>query len=231
VSHNFDNVGGFHVRIAWDGVVRTTIAVAFAVTAAFTAAVTAAEAKAREVSASSYGFTDAPVADNAFERPFAWSLGGGPPCVVFCGPAFGTFVVLRSDVLTSNNADLSSEETFGAAGSPLGRGGMIRVERLEPDASALLMNWVVMSERTLDQNGSHSWSLMSGGSDAPWRPSELYRFESSSFAADVLGRAPPTPEVSTWIMMLLGFSGLGFAGWRNGGRGFFSNLTRKGAHA
>jgi len=28
-------------------------------------------------------------------------------------------------------------------------------------------------------------------------------------------RAPGTPEASTWAMMMLGFAGLGFAGWRS----------------
>jgi hypothetical protein len=33
--------------------------------------------------------------------------------------------------------------------------------------------------------------------------------EAALFASD-----PPAPEPSTWAMMLLGFAGLGFAGWR-----------------
>jgi hypothetical protein len=32
-----------------------------------------------------------------------------------------------------------------------------------------------------------------------------------------MDRLPPTaiPELSTWMMMALGFAGLGFAGWRS----------------
>ena len=98
----------------------------------------------------------------------------------------------------------------------MGVGGMVVVERLEPDApSSLLTNWVVVSERTVDENGSHSWSLLSGlPSDAPWLPNDLYRFEGSSFSMDLLADAPTTPEASTWVMMLIGFAGLGMAGYR-----------------
>jgi len=99
----------------------------------------------------------------------------------------------------------------------MGLGGMVVVERLEPDTSdSLLTNWVVVSERTIDENGSHSWSLLSGApSNTPWLPNDLYRFEGSSFSMDLLADAPATPEASTWMMMLFGFAGLGAAGYRN----------------
>ena len=98
----------------------------------------------------------------------------------------------------------------------MGVGGMIVVERLELDASGSLTNWVVVSERTVDEDGSHSWSRLSGvPSDALWRPSDLYRFEGSSFSTDRLGETPTTPEASTWVMMLIGFAGLGVAGYRS----------------
>ena len=98
----------------------------------------------------------------------------------------------------------------------MGVGGMVVVERLEPDASGWLTNWVVVSERTIDENGSHSWSLLSGApSNTPWLPNDLYRFEGSSFSMDLLADAPATPEASTWMMMLFGFAGLGAAGYRN----------------
>jgi hypothetical protein len=32
---------------------------------------------------------------------------------------------------------------------------------------------------------------------------------------DLLADAPATPEASTWMMMLIGFAGLGAAGYRN----------------
>jgi hypothetical protein len=95
-------------------------------------------------------------------------------------------------------------------------GGTVVVERLEPDASGSLINWVVVSERTVDENGSHSWSLLSGApSNMPWLPNNFYRFEGSAFSADLLADTRPTPEASTWVMMLIGFAGLGMAGYRN----------------
>jgi hypothetical protein len=88
-----------------------------------------------------------------------------------------------------------------------------------------------VSERTVDETSSHSWSLLSGVPlDAPWLPGNLYRFEGSSFSTDLLADAPTTPEASTWVMMLIGFAGLAFAGHRNSRNGKFSILTRKGAH-
>ena len=32
---------------------------------------------------------------------------------------------------------------------------------------------------------------------------------------DLGGEAPTTPEASTWVMMLIGFAGLGIAGYRS----------------
>jgi hypothetical protein len=46
----------------------------------------------------------------------------------------------------------------------------------------------------------------------PWLPSDLYRFEGSSFSTDLLAETATTPEASTWVMMLIGFAGLGMAG-------------------
>jgi hypothetical protein len=121
-------------------------------------------------------------------------------------------------------------KTIDAAGHQMGVSGMNVVERLETDASGLA-SWVVVSERTVDQNGSHSWSLLSGvPSEAPWLLGDLYRFEGSSFSVDLLADSPTTPEASTWVMMLIGFAGLGFAGYRNSGNGKFSRPMRKGAH-
>jgi hypothetical protein len=118
--------------------------------------------------------------------------------------------------MLTSTADVATRKTADSAGHALGLGGTVVVERLEPDASGSLMNWVVVSERTVDENGSHSWSLLSGGpSDTPWLPINLYRFEGSSFSTDLLAETATTPEVSTWVMVLIGFAGLGMAGYRN----------------
>jgi PEP-CTERM motif len=137
-------------------------------------------------------------------------------CWVQCRPVFGATIVRRIDLLTSNNADLSTRKTADANGHQMGVGGTTLVERLESDASGSLTNWVVVSERTVDEDGWHSWSRLSGvPSDALRRPSDLYRFEGSSFSTDLLGETPTTPEPSTWVMMLIGFAGLGLAGYRS----------------
>jgi hypothetical protein len=112
----------------------------------------------------------------------------------------------------------------------MGVGGTMMVERLESDRAGSLTNWVVVSERTVDENGSHSWSLSSGDpSDAPWAPSDLYRFEGSSFSADLAAEASATPEASTWVMMLIGLVAVTFVGYRNARDAWISTLMRKGA--
>jgi hypothetical protein len=233
VSHDFDTLSGFSDGAARQGIVKMTIAVSLAASAAVIASVTMAEAGSREISASSsYSFADSLLPDVGPQRPPALRVfDGGHPCSIRCGPDFGTFFVRRSDVLTSNTADVSAKTTSDGVGHPMGVGGIEVVERLEADASGAFMNWVVVSERTLDTNGSHSWSLISDGRDAPWAPSNLYRFEGSSFAVDLDGSAPPTPEASTWIMTLLGFAGVCLASRRRTRTGLSSSFKRKGAHA
>jgi len=215
--------------------VRSTMTLAAAVAAVLAASVTHADASAREISESSYGFADSLWTQTHIERsgtlsPF--SGGGTHQCSVNCGPAFGITVVRRGNLLTSNNAHLAARTTADANGHSMGVGGAIVVERLEPDASGSLTNWVVVSERTLDEYGSHSWSRSSGvPSDALWQPSDLYRFEGSWFSTDFAagGTAGATPEPSTWMMMLMGFAGLTLAGHRNSRNCRFSTLVRKGA--
>jgi hypothetical protein len=132
--------------------------------------------------------------------------------------------------LTSNTADLSARKTAEATGHPMGVGGMVMIERLEPDGSGSLMDWVVVSERALDDNGAYSWSLVSGPpADAPWLPGNLYRFEGSSFSFDLGAEPPTTPEASTWVMTLIGLAAVTFARYRVSRNGRFSILVRKGA--
>ncbi len=193
---------------------------AIAAMAAIAVSVTDANAGAREVSAYSYGFANSLLPNTGLERIETLSLFGrdwAPQCIVNCGPAFGTLMTSRNELLTSNNADVATRKTVDSAGHPMGLGGTVVVERLEPGGAGLLLtNWVVVSERTIDENGSHTWSLLSGlPSDAPWLPSNLYRFEGSSLSSDLLGETPTTPEASTWVMMLIGFAGLGLAGYRS----------------
>jgi hypothetical protein len=219
VTQNPDHPG--HVR---DGAARrstdlSTLALALVATAALAVSVTDADASAREISASSYSFADSLLPNTGLERLRTPSLPGSDgtlKCSVDCGLAFGTFVTPRSELLASNTADVSTRKTTDSAGHAMGVGGMVVVERLEPDASGWLTNWVVVSERTIDENGSHSWSLLSGApSNTPWLPNDLYRFEGSWSSTDLLADTRPTPEASTWVMTLIGFAGLGMAGYRS----------------
>jgi hypothetical protein len=219
VTQNPDNLGRVDVGATRRNAALSTIAFAIAAAAAMALSVTDANAGAREVNASSYGFADSLLSNKGFEPPQKLSLSGRDwalQCSVNCGPVFGTSVMSRSELLTSNNADVATRKTMDSAGHALGVGGTIVVERLEPDASGSLMNWVVVSERTVDENGSHSWSLLS----APplirlgFRIT-FYWFEGSSFSTDLLAETAPTPEASTWVMMLIGFAGLGVARYRN----------------
>jgi hypothetical protein len=148
-----------------------------------------------------------------------------PPCFVNCGPGFGTYVVRRIELLSSNTADVSVNKMADPTGHPVGVSGMIITERLEPDSfgadPSSWADWQVVAERVLDSNGTHSWSLLSPDRslDAHWLPIQLYRFEGSSFSMDFAARAPAgasaTPESSTWAMILIGFAGFGVAGYRS----------------
>jgi hypothetical protein len=221
VTIRIDNFSRLHGGGAQRGIVQSTIALAFAGAAALVASATNADAGAAETnSAWSYSFADSLPTNNGLERrrtlspPRAdWAL----RCFVNCAPAFATYVVRRSELLTSNDADVSGKKVVDATGRAMS--GMIVIERLEPNGFGA--DWVVVGERTLAGNGTHSWSLLSSGVslDAPWLPSDLYQFEGSSFSMDYTAASPAgagaTPEPSTWAMILIGFAGLGVAGYRS----------------
>ena len=180
MTQNSHHPGRVHDGSARRSTALSTLALALAATAALAALVTEADARAREISASSYGFADSLLPDIGLEHLPTLS----PP---------GSDGALKCSVNCT-----------------------VVVERLEPDASGSLTNWVVVSERTIDENGSHSWSLLSGApSNTPWLPNDLYRFEGSWSSTDLLADTRPTPEASTWVMMLIGFAGLGMAGYRS----------------
>ena len=209
---------------------RPTMALVFAAAAALVASATGANAGADAPgakSAWSYGFNDSLWTNDGLERPRTLSplVGWAPQCFVNCGPLFGTYVVRRIELMSSNTADVSVNKAADPTGRAVGVSGMIITERLEPfsfgtDPSSWT-DWGVVAERVLDSNGTHSWALLSPdiSLDAHWLPIELYRFEDSSSSMDFVARTPAgasaTPEPSTWAMMLIGFAGLGWAGYRN----------------
>jgi hypothetical protein len=219
---------GCRKRGARRAILRSTIALALAAAAALAASIANADASAREISASSYGFADSPWTNNGIERPRTQSpIGDGFRCPVNCGPAFGATIVRRNELLTSNNVEPIGKKVVDTTGHAMGVAGMVVFERLEPTSFGA--DWFVEGERTLDSNGAHSWFLLLSGvsPDAPRLPSDLYRFEASSFSMDPAAGAPAggTPEASTWMMMLFGFAGLSVAGYRSSRDQRFSILT------
>ena len=173
-------------------ILRSTIALAFAAAVALAASVTNAKATAREISASSYGFADSPWTNNALERPRTQSpVGGGFRCPVNCGPAFGTYVVRRNELLTSNNVERSGKKVVDATGHAMDVGGLVVIERLEPTSFGA--DWFVEGERTLDSNGTHSCPAFRGmrlGSRATFTGSRPLRLRWTSQRERPLA-APP----------------------------------------
>ena len=161
----------------------------------------------RTKSAWSYGFNDSQWTSNGLERPRTLSpLAGWPPqCFVNCGPTFGTYIVQRAELLSSNTADVSVNKAADQSRHATGVSGMIVTERLGPYSFGAdpgsWTDWQVVDELVLDSNGTHSWSLLSPdiSLDAHWLPLELYRFEGSSFSMDFVARTPAgasaTPRV------------------------------------
>jgi hypothetical protein len=225
----FDDLSRVHGG-ARRGFVRATIALALAAATGLVAPATGASARMDAAGVSggwSYSFDDSLWTNPGIKRPVAlfplanWA----PRCLAECGPIFGTYVVQRTELFSSNTADLSVNKAADSAGHTLGVSGMIITERLGPYGfptdPGSWTDWDVLGERVLDSSGTHSWSLMSPDAslDARWLPIELYRFEGSSvamdFAAGAAAGASATPESSTLAMALIGFAALGVAGYRS----------------
>jgi hypothetical protein len=209
---------------------RLTTALALAAATALVASATGASARADSPgarSSSSYGFDDSLWTSPGLKRPMTLSplAAWAPQCFAECGPTFGTYVVQRTELFSSDTADLAVNKAADSAGHAVALSGMVITERLDPygfaaDAGSWT-DWGVVGERVLDSNGTHSWSLLSSdiSLDAHWLPIELYRFEDSSVSMDFAANAPAgvsaTPESSTWAMTLIGFAVLGVAGYRS----------------
>ena len=182
------------------GSVRSTIALAVAGAAALVAPAANAGApvdRPNVASASSYDFDDSLWTNVRLKRPATLSplAEWAPRCFVNCGPAFGTYVVRRSELLRSNTPDVSVNRAADPTGHAVGVSGTILAERLETDSFGAETDWVVVSERTLDSNGSHSWSLLSGvPSDAPWPQPTSIGSRARRFLLTSQRSRPPRPK-------------------------------------
>ena len=207
---------------------RSAIPLALAAATALVAWTTGAHASTGAPGARSgspYSFDDSLWTNHGPERPLTLSplANWRPQCLAGCGPIFGTYVVHRTELFSSNNADLSANRTTDSDGHAVGLSGMIIIERLSPYGFAAdpgsWTDWGVVGERVLDSSGTHSWSLLSPdiSLDAHWLPIELYRFEGSSLSADFAASASAgaTPEASTLAMTLVGMAALALAGYRS----------------
>ncbi|HLY00383.1 MAG TPA: hypothetical protein VKR62_16905, partial [Roseiarcus sp.] len=105
-----DDLGHVHGGGGRRGIVRSTIALALAAAAALVASATGADAGARQIiGAWSSGFDDWSWTDAGPTRQKALSplAGWAGRCLVDCGPAFGADVVRRTELMSSNAADVS----------------------------------------------------------------------------------------------------------------------------
>jgi hypothetical protein len=139
VTQKPDNLGRVDDGASRRTIALSTIAFAF-VAAAVPASVTDANASAREVNASSYGFADSLLPNTGLEQPGTLSLSGRDwalKCSVNCGPAFGTLNTSRSELLTSNTADVATRKTVDSAGHAMGRGRAPGAGRLRLAADEL----------------------------------------------------------------------------------------------
>ncbi len=140
-------------------------------------------------------------------------------------------MVRRTELMSSNTADLSVNKAVDSTGHAMATSGMVVTERLEPDGFPA--DWVVVGERTLDDDGAHSWSLAPSDVSlgANGLPLDLYRFDGSSFSIDFAAAARPsagaTPEASTWAMTLIGAVALALARYRTSGSERLSILILK----
>jgi hypothetical protein len=106
--------------------VKSTIALGFAAAAAL---VSAPSADAAETTiAWSSGFSDSLWTANGPVHSGNLSLRvpeSPPQCSVGCGPPFGAFVVRRTELLSSNTADVAVNKVVDSTGHAMGVSGMV----------------------------------------------------------------------------------------------------------
>jgi len=129
-------------------------------------------------------------------------------------------VIYRTELLTSTAADASANRVIDINGHAMSVSGMIITEHA--DSAGMTSGeaeWSVIGERVFDEVGARGWSVLPQNASpyAGWFPIRVYSFDDEGPALSYAGAEPSAsafPEPATWAMMLLGFAGLGFAGYR-----------------
>ncbi len=129
-------------------------------------------------------------------------------------------VIYRTELLTSTAADASAHRVIDINGHAMSVSGMIITEHADSVGMTFgATEWSVVGERVFDEGGARGWSVLPQDASpyAGWLPIRVYSFDYEGPAVSYAGAEPSAsafPEPATWAMMLLGFAGLGFAGYR-----------------
>jgi hypothetical protein len=155
-------------------------------------------------------------------------------CFPSCGNTLDDANTL-TEFLGGNASDLSSDPITDLSDHAVVLTGFINLTTGDllslgsDDGSALWINGSLI----LDNDGDHGFATVSANYSGPTgrQQIEILAFEDSGetgltaelneapLGGDAISTAGGVPEPSTWAMIMLGFAGLGFAGYRRNRRG------------
>ena len=131
----------------------------------------------------------------------------------------GTLDVLDVYVSVSDITGLSGlkEALSGLTVNFLSPGWSVSESTFEDNTNTVFGTMNLLATRTFTSGPDAFASLNSVNVTSPFSVTERYQISSggvSGAANDTIDLSAVVPEMSTWAMMLLGFVGLGFAGYR-----------------
>lgn len=145
------------------------------------------------------------------------------PCTLSVGARPSVTITYRDERLRSYSTDISANKSVDETGHAVSVSGIIVDEIGEVDDFAMMSGnitrWSAGGESDFDDVGTRSWSRLATDASpyASWLPIQVYSFSGETmtllYALDQQSSIG-FPEPSTWAMLLLGFAGLGFAGYR-----------------